>query len=151
MVTVCCPSGGYWQNCHRGVPKGATKIWFVRKNRTQVSELQFTWGTDWFWFEDILSVLYLFVPVSRIWCSSMAKISPAETGFGVFRKQNYSSASYAIYSRQADHEVMISLFQGDYESLYPYTGCMHTYACVYHTRTYLCNPYKIADCFRSAL
>lgn len=43
----------------------------------------------------------------------MAKAPPAETVLGVFRKQNSSSASYATYSRQADHEVMISLFQGD--------------------------------------
>lgn len=33
VVTICCPRGEYGQNCHRGVPKGTTKIWFVRKNR----------------------------------------------------------------------------------------------------------------------
>lgn len=81
----------------------------------------------------------------------MAKAVPAETVLGAFRKQNNSSASYAVYSRQADHEVVIPLFQGDCGSLYPYAGCLHRSACTYHTRTYLCNPYNIADCFRSAL
>lgn len=132
MVTICCLSGEYGQNCHRSVPKGTTKIWFVRKNRRWVSELQFTWGTAWFWFEDILSVSYQFVPVSRVWCNSMVKAPPAETVLGVFRKQNNSSVSYATYSRQADCEVVISLFQGDYDSLYPYAVCMHTCALEEH-------------------
>lgn len=96
VARICCPSGEYGQNCHSGVPKGTAKIWFVRSNRRRVSELQFTWGTDWFWLKDILSVLEQFVPVSRVQCSSMAKAGPAETVLGVFRKQNNSSASYAI-------------------------------------------------------
>lgn len=87
VVTICCPSGKYGQNCHRGVHKGTTKIWFVRKNRRWVSKLQFTWGTDWFCFKDVLSVLCQFVPVSRVWCSSMAKAPPAETVLGVFKRR----------------------------------------------------------------
>lgn len=126
-----------WAELHRGVPKGITKIWFVRKNRRWVSEVPFTWGTDWFWFKDVLSVLYQFVPVSRVWCSSMAKAPPAENVLGVFRKQNNSSASYAIYSRQAHHEVMISLFHGIKRAyIHMLDACIHVH--VYNTQEHIC-------------
>lgn len=117
-----------------------------------------TWGTPCLWL-DLKTFCQFYNSLSQ-GVGSDAVAWPRERLQRLFLESSESGIVllplHMMLSGQADHAVLVSVFQGNYRSLYPYAGykvSMHTciYIYTHHSWTHLCSAYKITVCFRSVL